>query len=354
LFPLIESEGTKMSFSRVFAVAFVCAGVLCGAKAKAVVDGIPAPNADRRFDAVGIFLTSSPGGACGGWVSGSCTLISANQVLIARHSLDITTSQPIPSLATRPCRVRFRRNTDGVSENSLVVAGDLCHGTYQEIDVVQLTDASNPNSDQVIATLDHAPIGISPLGIEVSSPTTGEANIILAGWGYAGECFQSGDHWALRVGRGISPTNAAASDFFLFTTCIVGSTTPCLQCPVGPGRVNANLHDSGAPILVEVPSTDPNDATPELRVVGSVSTLSYARRPSAWNHSGGTPALIQAAPPPHLKKSDFDGNGQITTVDLFAFFNAFLSGRMDADVNGDGTLEVQDVFLFLNEWFALQ
>jgi hypothetical protein len=315
------------------------------------VDGTPAPNADRRFDAVGIFISTAPG-ACAGWISGTCTLIEPTKVLIARHSLDVSSIDPLPTLAAHPCRVRFRRAVDGTSENRLVPNGVICHGVYQEIDVIAITDAANTSSDEVIATLAHAPIGIHPIGVELNNPPSTAMNCILAGWGYSGQCYASGESWALRISRGVLPPNAANSDYIAFTYCLVGSSAPCLQCPVGPPRVNANLHDSGAPILIEVPSTDPIDPTPELRLVGTVSTLTYARRPSSWNRAGGQPALLQAAPAPHLRRADFNGNGRVDSEDLFAYFNAFMAGRLDADASVNGTIEIQDLFDFLNSWFA--
>ncbi len=335
----------------VFAAATV---LLVAAKSGAVVDGVPVPNADRRFDAVGLFLTTSPGGGCAGWVSGTCTLIGPTTVLIARHSLDVQPNQPIPTIAAHPCRVRFRRAADGTSENNLSAGGTTCHGVYQEIDIVRLADAPNPNSDQVLATLARAPSGIRPVGMELNSPPTGATSVILAGWGYAGECFGAGEAWGLRMARGTTPTNAAGSTFLSYTTCSIGTSAPCLTCAPGPARVNANLHDSGAPIFVEVPSTDPTDPTPELRVIGSVSSLAYARRPSAWNTSGGTPALVQAVPTVHLKRSDFDGNGLVTTDDVFGFLGAFLGGHLDADIDQNGLLNVQDLFTFLDSWFTLR
>lgn len=337
--------------SRFVGLVAACAAINLGGVCWGVVNGTPIPNTDKRFDAVGLFMAAAPG-SCGGWISGSCTLVGPTTVLIARHSLDVQPTQPIPTVATRPCRVRFRRAADGTSENHLLVGGVTCHGVYQEIDVVQLTDAPNPNSDQVIATLAHAPTGIQPIGMELNTAPSAPMSIILAGWGYNGECFGAGEPWVLRMARGTSPTNSATSDFFAFSYCTIGTVAPCLTCPAGPARANANLHDSGAPVLMEVPSADPTDPTPELRLLGSVSTLSYARRPSAWNHSGGVPLMAQAVTTSHIKKSDFDGNGQITTTDVFGFLGAFLGGRLDADANGNGVLDIQDVFLFLDEWFA--
>ena len=111
-----------MSVSRVLCCVIAgCAAVLgvlgLGGRASAVVNGQLAPNADKRFDAVGLFFSATPW-TCAGWVSGSCTLVGPNVVLVARHSLGIASSDPLPLLSARPFRVRFRRAANGLSENS--------------------------------------------------------------------------------------------------------------------------------------------------------------------------------------------------------------------------------------------
>ena len=94
-------------------------------RALAVVDGTPAPGNDRRLDAVGLLCAASPGSQCGGWIGGTCTLIAPDMVLLARHCLDISTTQPLPLLADHPYRVRFRRSLLGVSENNMIVNSDI-------------------------------------------------------------------------------------------------------------------------------------------------------------------------------------------------------------------------------------
>jgi hypothetical protein len=317
-----------------------------------VVDGVPVPAADKRFDAVGLFIRVSPSGTCGGWISGTCTLVGPNVVLIARHCLDITTSDPLWAPSVRQYRVRFRRTVDGISENAYYVNGNPCHGTYQEIDIVSMVDAPNNGCDQVLCYLASVPAGIQPISPAISTAPLHPTDIILAGWGYAGECFASGDHWALKYARGRLPDNWTGNDYLAFSWCSLGSVEPCLSCPtIGGPFVTANLHDSGAPVLMEVPSTDPNDPTPELRLIGTVSSSNAARRPSAWNDSGGTPQLVESTRVTHIRGGDFDGDGAITLMDLMKFLGAFMSGRMEADSNSNGTLDVNDVFAFVGQWF---
>jgi hypothetical protein len=49
---------------------------------------------------------------------------------------------------------------------------------------------------------------------------------------------------------------------------------------------------------------------------------------------------------------DFDRNGSVNVLDIFAFLNAWFSGDMSADYNHDGALSVLDIFDFLNSWFV--
>ncbi|MCL4742029.1 MAG: hypothetical protein KJZ54_07480 [Phycisphaerales bacterium] len=49
---------------------------------------------------------------------------------------------------------------------------------------------------------------------------------------------------------------------------------------------------------------------------------------------------------------DFNGDGAVNTIDLFAFLNAWVAGDESADVNGDGLVNTIDVTVFLNLWVA--
>lgn len=344
-----------MSEPNVRRVLVVCLMVALSATSAAmgVVDGVPVLASDKRFDAVGIFFRASSASQCAGWISGTCTLVGPNVVLIARHSLDITANDPLPPNSLRQYRARFRRTPTGVSENSASVNGNFCHGTYQEFDVIQLVDAPSNGCDQVLAYLSGTPVGIAPILPAIQSAPLRVTDILLAGWGYSGECYGAGGHWSLTCARGRMPDNLAGNDYLAFSWCAIGTAAPCLSCPtIGGPFVTANLHDSGAPVLIEVPSTDPRDPTPELRLIATVSSANSGRRPTAWNHSGGTPQLLEQEMVPHIRPGDFDGNGQKSVSDILGYLGAFFAGRLDADTNMNGVVEAADVIAFIQAWFS--
>lgn len=321
--------------------------------ASAVTNGTEVPCNDRRFDAVGLFITAGyDPGPCAGAISGSCVLIAPDMVIAARHSLDISPADAAWDPAIRQYRVRFRRATNGAAENHLLVNGDICHGAYQELKVVEFMDAPNHNSDQVMARLERPVAGIRPIGVELNNPPRGWTNIILAGWGYAGACYATGEHWTLRYAKGALPTQNAVNDYLVFSPCVSGTSPPCMMCPGGGPWVQANLHDSGAGVFIEVPSVDPLDPQPRLRLIGTVSSQSTARRPSAWNNAGGSPRLVQASDEPAPWSADFNCNGTVSANDVFAYLDAFFTASCTADVDRNGAVEAGDIFHFLSNFFA--
>lgn len=50
--------------------------------------------------------------------------------------------------------------------------------------------------------------------------------------------------------------------------------------------------------------------------------------------------------------ADFDGDGQVNTIDVLAFLNAWSAGDPRGDFNGDGATNTIDVLAFLNAWGA--
>ena len=50
--------------------------------------------------------------------------------------------------------------------------------------------------------------------------------------------------------------------------------------------------------------------------------------------------------------ADFNGDGEVNTLDVLAFLNAWSSGDPRGDFNGDGTVNTIDVIAFLNAWSA--
>lgn len=320
--------------------------------ALAVVNGIDPPLNDRRYDAVGLFFTvgtAAQDTGCAGLISGSCVLIAPDMVLIARHSLNVGSSDPIPNASVNRFRARFRRAADGSAQNRMQVNGNTCHGTYQERLITRLVDAPIAGTDMAIGYLDRPVELIKPVGMEISNPPFRVMNIVLVGWGYAGSCFGTGDHWQLTYARGKTPDNTALNDWLVFSSCSVGTTAPCLSCfGIGP-FATANLHDSGGAVFVEVPSTDPADPRPELRLVATVASTATAHRPTAWNRAGGQPVLTQApARQPYYSIADYDANGQVSIDDLFQYINAYFAGNIMADTNRDNYSSVEDLLLFMS------
>ena len=100
--------------SRVRLLVAIAVCLVAATQAPAVVNGIPVPCSDRRFDCVGMFFTAS--GSCAGFVSGCCVLIAPDQILIKRHSLDLSSLQPLSSLGSKRFKARFRRTASGESK----------------------------------------------------------------------------------------------------------------------------------------------------------------------------------------------------------------------------------------------
>ncbi|MCW5775061.1 MAG: hypothetical protein KIS87_01270 [Phycisphaeraceae bacterium] len=51
-------------------------------------------------------------------------------------------------------------------------------------------------------------------------------------------------------------------------------------------------------------------------------------------------------------RADFNCDGEVNTLDVLAFLNAFASGDSKADFNGDGAVNTLDFLAFLNAWTA--
>lgn len=339
-----------MSKSFVCVMATLIAWLCSCLPALAINNGLEVPCNDRRFDAVGLFFTASPGGGCGGWISGSCVLIGPDMVLCARHSLGISPTDPIPNAATRSFRVRFRRAADGMAYNALQLNGVTCHGVYQEFAITSFADAPIAGTDLVIGYLAARPIGIHPIPIELNAPPTASREIIICGWGYSGPCMQTGTPWVLRTARGMMPAQGL-TDYLSYSPCIVSSVSPCRICPAGGPYVNGNLHDSGGGVFIEVPSGSP-DLPPQIRLVGTMVTTSGAKRPSTWNNAQGVPSLVHGVQPSAATvTADFDADGAVTITDLMSYLNAYFTTSCLADVNMDGEVLPADVFTYVAAFF---
>lgn len=340
-----------MSIRSILTAAALALGVvLMPTHSLAIINGTPPPCEDRRFDSVGLFMNAGFW-SCAGWISGTCILVAPDRVLVARHSLDLGANQQLPDAQTSAYRVRFRRSLSGDAANSFYVNGNNCHGISQEIRVARFVDAPQTGTDMVMAYLERPVVGIRPMGMELNSTPPAGSRIVLAGWGYDGACFQNGDTGTLRSAVGQLPFPISGA-FFTYTPCSIASTAPCLTCPAGGPWASANLHDSGGAVMIEVPG--PSGTPPELRLLGTISTLGQARRVTLWNQAGGQPQLLQAQNLTDRDLADFNRDGAETSEDLMSYLTAFFSGKCIADLSNNGSVAVDDLFSYLNTFFAGQ
>jgi len=72
-------------------------------------------------------------------------------------------------------------------------------------------------------------------------------------------------------------------------------------------------------------------------------------RPSAIGSITATGVSVPAVPPCRV---DFDGDGTVTPVDIFAFVNGWFLGDPHADYDGVGGITQEDVFAYIAAWFA--
>jgi len=319
-------------------------------RASAIVNGEEVSPQVTSLDAVAILLGTGEGAAaCTGQVAGTCVLVEPDLVLTAAHCLLRADGTPWPE-NQRDFWVRFRRGESGGVENSFPGTG--CSGEFQERRIVSISRV--PGADIALCRLESAPAHISPLAVEYRREAISGEQIIIAGWGYAGECIGGGDPWRLRWSGG---TTAAGQQGTLLpiNACAMN---PCVTCvregggqsgdPSVQGWAVPNLHDSGAPVLVE---TLCDDGGVELRVLAVVMTPSYAVGVQMWHELGGTPQLV-SHPACNTCIADHDGDGQTTVPDIFAYISDFMSNQSRADVDGVPGIGVPDIFAFLGTWFV--
>lgn len=324
------------------AVALVCA---CGRESRAVVGGAPVPASDRRLDAVALLITDTPWTPCGGWVSGTCTLVGDDLVLLARHSVENAQRQ-LPAVGARTHKVRFRRAVDGTVNGHYGSGPSVdCAGGFQEIYVQRFFGNPWPGIDMVIGELEHPPVGIDPMPLGVSQAVAPGEPIVLAGWGFDGACLGAGEAWTLRSREGVVPTQNYGSWCCFEYNGASFTGANCFVTPPGSHWVIGNLHDSGAPLL----GPDPEDGS-ALRMVGMVTSVTSAQKLAAWNQGGGLPALADT--PTHRCVSDLDGDGRITVSDLLEYVQHYLRGDASGDVDGWPGLSLNDLFTFLNRYFS--
>lgn len=327
----------------------VCA--LTPPKAGAVVDGRPAALDDRRFDAVGLVLTVQPWNPCGGWISGSCTLIAPNMVMLARHSVQ-RPDNTLPLDGARTHRVRFRRSAGGAAENHFGGNPSDCATPHQEHFIDRFVACPFVGVDIVLGILESVPVGITPIGVDITFQFGAGRPITLAGWGYDGRCIQTGEAWTLRTGAGVLPTQRFTSSY-LFEYNQITFLGTCMIFPLPPLAPHnwaiGNVHDSGAPILIEVSSVL-SPAQPELRVVGVVTSYTSAQRVTGWNLAGGVPRLENPAAANAC--ADFDGVPGVTTNDLYLYISSWVMGEDRANIDDLPGVTLSDLLTYVQRFLG--
>lgn len=329
--------------------ALLLAALFGGAPAAAVVDGQPAPYDDRRLDAVGLVLTVQPWAPCGGWISGSGTLIAPNVVLLAKHSVQ-RSDYTLPADGARSHRIRFRRAPDGAAENHFSGNISDCATPSQEIYISRFVGCPFVGVDIVLGILESEPVGITPIGVNLDFAFPAGHAVRLAGWGYSGRCIQTGEAWTLRTDTGVLPTQRFTSPYYIEYNQVTFSGS-CMNLPAAPAAqpdwIIGNMHDSGAPILIEV--QDPrNPDRRDLRVVAIVTSYTGAQPVRSWNSAGGEPPLEN--PITGHDCAEFDGLPGVTTNDMFAYVNSWITHDPAAETDGQPDITLSDLLTFVG-WF---
>lgn len=222
-------------------------------------------------------------------------------------------------------------------------------------------------------------------------------NVSIAGWGRVGPCFDQGV-WQLRtafLGRLYDPITEEA-DFrtpsqlhgygriawpsvnsqFEFITLYGGSCSdeksPWRSTAVGSDYVSSlnmgpvadwntmpsgNFHDSGGPIMVEIPVPGGGG---ELRVVGVITHRDAGVRIDNWNLWRWNHRLesdITELVPDHSTTgvapcpADFNRDGVVDGNDMYSstgYWTAYTGGKCIADMNGNSVVNIDDLLIFLN------
>ena len=71
-----------------------------------------------------------------------------------------------------------------------------------------------------------------------------------------------------------------------------------------------------------------------------------------WGPGWGTAVAFVLEPLDAGCAADFNGDGEVNTLDVLSFLNAWSAGDTAADFNGDGSVNTLDVLAFLNAWGA--
>lgn len=346
-------------FARSIHAAFILAAVVFGLSATslAVNNGVEPHCSDTRYDAVGLLLkVNNPTVACSQNISGSCVLIDPQTVMVARHSVIPSSTSELPATGTRKFRVRFRRSADGAFHNSYYKGiSNPCHGEYTEVYVHEFIRPANASMDVLMCRLETPINWIKPIRAETDSarmPAAGD-RIMIAGWGYSGPCFRSGSALTLRVATGVAPNQNTSSCCIYLNPCsspfAIGE---CYTCPTGGPWAVPNFLDSGAPVLIEIPCPDRTEGTPQLRVVGIVSTTNSAWKLSEWNRNGTADPIEPTLSGCETPLSDNNGDGIVDLSDLVMFLHGWLSAECTADLDESGFIDIADLVLYLTRFYG--
>jgi probable HAF family extracellular repeat protein len=71
-----------------------------------------------------------------------------------------------------------------------------------------------------------------------------------------------------------------------------------------------------------------------------------------WGPAWGPPVAFYLVPGGSGCAADFNADGQVNTLDVLAFLNAWSAGDASGDFNQDGDINTLDVLAFLNAWSA--
>ena len=102
---------------------------------------------------------------------------------------------------------------------------------------------------------------------------------------------------------------------------------------------------------VEVTTNGSGNAAIDATLGASVPAGAFITATATDLAAGATSefgACVEAAP--GACPADFNADGQVNTLDVLSFLNAWSSGDPRGDFNGDGAINTLDVLAFLNSW----
>jgi hypothetical protein len=132
------------------------------------------------------------------------------------------------------------------------------------------------------------------------------------------------------------PGHAYALEFFASPTC---DPTGYGEGAVYLGTVEVSTDGQGNAAFQADLGAGANPGDAITATATDLSTGNTSEFSACITAAGGCPA-------------DFNADGQVNTLDVLAFLNAWSAGDPAADFNGDGSVNTLDVLAFLNAWSA--